>query len=67
VQTGGQWSKAEVLPYGDLAMSPRAAVLNYGQGIFEGMKAQRTADGRIVIFRPNMNLLLLTNLLTTAN
>ena len=55
MQTGGKWSKAEVLPYGDLSMSPRAAVLNYGQGIFEGMKAQRTADGRIVIFRPNMN------------
>ena len=48
---GGKWEKGEILPYGDLKVSPRAGVLNYGQGIFEGMKAQRTQDGRIVIFR----------------
>jgi hypothetical protein len=48
---GGEWDKGEILPYGDLKMSPRAGVINYGQGIFEGMKAQRTEDGRIVIFR----------------
>lgn len=30
-------------------------VLNYGQGIFEGMKARRSAEGNIVIFRPDMN------------
>ena len=30
-------------------------VLNYGQSIFEGMKAQRSAKGRIVLFRPEQN------------
>jgi len=54
-ETGGKWTKCETLPYGDLSITPRAAVLNYGQGLFEGMKAQRTEDGRIVIFRPEMN------------
>lgn len=48
---GGEWSKHEIVPFGPIQMSPKAGVLNYGQGIFEGMKAQRTADGRIVIFR----------------
>jgi len=54
-ETDMKWTKGEVVPYGDIPMSPRAAILNYGQGIFEGMKAQRTDDGRIVIFRPDKN------------
>ena len=36
-------------------MDPSAQVLNYGQSIFEGMKAQRTAGGNIVLFRPDEN------------
>lgn len=32
-----------------------AQVLNYGQSVFEGMKAQRSARGRIVLFRPVEN------------
>ena len=54
-ETGGEWKSAEVVPYGNLPMPPKAGVLNYGQGLFEGMKAQRTEDGRIVIFRPEKN------------
>ena len=30
-------------------------VLNYGQSIFEGMKAVRSAKDRIVLFRPEQN------------
>lgn len=36
-------------------MEPSATILNYGQGIFEGIKAYRTVTGRIVIFRPHKN------------
>jgi branched-subunit amino acid aminotransferase/4-amino-4-deoxychorismate lyase len=32
-----------------------AQVLNYGQSVFEGMKAQRSARGRVVLFRPDEN------------
>ena len=32
-----------------------AGVLNYGQGIFEGMKALRTEKGDVVLFRPDEN------------
>ncbi|XP_021836530.1 branched-chain amino acid aminotransferase 1, mitochondrial isoform X2 [Spinacia oleracea] len=43
--------------YGNLELSPAAGVLNYGQGIFEGMKAIRREDGQIVLFRPEQNAL----------
>jgi branched-chain amino acid aminotransferase len=49
------WSKSAVKPYGTLAIEPAATVLNYGQGIFEGIKAYRTAKGRLVVFRPAAN------------
>lgn len=39
-------------PYQPLQLEPAAQVLNYGQSIFEGLKAQRSAKGRIVLFRP---------------
>jgi branched-chain amino acid aminotransferase len=32
---------------------PTSLVFHYGQTIFEGMKAFRTADGRVQIFRPD--------------
>jgi branched-chain amino acid aminotransferase len=49
------WHKAEVLPYGPILMDPSAAVLHYGQEIFEGIKAYRHADGSIWTFRPEAN------------
>merc|ERR1719419_779623 len=52
---GGEWTSLHVQPYGPLSLDPAATILNYGQGIFEGMKAYRTARGRIVLFRPQMN------------
>jgi branched-chain amino acid aminotransferase len=36
-------------------MYPSAQCLNYGQAVFEGMKAQRSAQGRVVLFRPDCN------------
>ena len=41
--------------YQCLQIEPAAQVLNYGQSVFEGMKAQRTAAGQIVLFRPQEN------------
>ncbi|MEY4321166.1 MAG: hypothetical protein RLZZ471_1107, partial [Actinomycetota bacterium] len=49
------WHSAEVLPYGPIMMDPSAAVLHYGQEIFEGIKAYRHADGSIWTFRPEAN------------
>jgi len=53
----GNWSEGELQPYGNMQISPSAGVLNYGQGIFEGLKAYRTADDRILMFRPEENAL----------
>jgi len=50
----GDWQGA-VVPYGNLEVAPAAQVLNYGQAIFEGMKAQRAEDGSILLFRPELN------------
>eukprot|EP00877_Chromochloris_zofingiensis_P013018 jgi/Chrzof1/7970/UNPLg00030.t1 len=49
------WEAGSLQPYGPIQMYPSAQVLNYGQSVFEGMKAQRTAKGNIVLFRPDAN------------
>jgi branched-chain amino acid aminotransferase len=47
----GKWQNPRILPYGNLSMSPSTLALHYGQTVFEGMKAFRTEDGSINIFR----------------
>ena len=49
------WTPGDLMPYGDMKISPAAGVLNYGQGLFEGMKAFRTSKDRVVFFRPDEN------------
>ncbi len=49
------WKPGDLMPYGDMKISPAAGVLNYGQGLFEGMKAYRTSKDRVVFFRPEEN------------
>ena len=52
---GEGWGDYGVVPYGDLTLSPAAAVLHYGQEIFEGIKAYRHDDGSVWPFRPRYN------------
>lgn len=52
---GVGWTNHEVMAYGEIALSPAAAVLHYGQEVFEGIKAYRHADGSIWTFRPRYN------------
>jgi len=49
--TGKGWHSPRIVPYGEFSLFPAAMVYHYGQAIFEGMKAFRTEDGRIVVFR----------------
>ncbi len=49
------WQNPRITPYGPLPLDPGASVLHYGQALFEGMKAFRGEDGKIRIFRPEMN------------
>jgi branched-chain amino acid aminotransferase len=48
----GEWKTVEIKPYQPLLMEPSIAALHYGQAIFEGIKAYKTASGEAQIFRP---------------
>lgn len=52
---GQEWHDARVVPYGPLEFDPASMVLHYAQETFEGMKAYRTKDGKVQLFRPEMN------------
>ncbi len=54
-KTGSDWQGGELIPSGSIPLSPSACVLNYGQGVFEGTKAFRTAKDRVIMFRLEMN------------
>ncbi|KAF3576090.1 hypothetical protein DY000_02029612 [Brassica cretica] len=54
---GESFTEGKIVPYGDISISPCSPILNYGQGLFEGLKAYRTEDDRILIFRPHENAL----------
>lgn len=51
----GSWDEGRLVPFGNFEISPAACVLNYGQGIFEGMKALKAKSGEITLFRPEEN------------
>ena len=48
----GEWQEPQIVPYGDMAVSPANSALHYGQSIFEGMKAYHQASGGTALFRP---------------
>ncbi|MBQ3292023.1 MAG: branched-chain amino acid aminotransferase [Mogibacterium sp.] len=52
---GQGWHDGRIVPYGPLSLDPAATTLHYGQMTFEGMKAYRNPQGRINLFRPDMN------------
>ena len=54
--SGKGWHSARIEPYGPFSLSPATSVFHYGQAIFEGMKAYRTSNGDIQLFRANDNI-----------
>jgi len=52
---GKGWHDAKIGPFADFSLSPAAAVLHYGQAVFEGQKGYYREDGEIALFRPEMN------------
>ena len=54
-ETGKGWHNPRIVPYGPLQMDPSCMVFHYAQEVFEGMKAYRTADGGVQLFRPYDN------------
>ncbi len=53
---GDGWHDPRIVPYGPFALDPASMVLHYAQEIFEGLKAYRTAEGKIQLFRPEKNM-----------
>ena len=49
------WHDARICPYGPFSMDPASTVLHYGQAIFEGLKAYKSYDKQIYLFRPTDN------------
>ena len=51
----GAWEEGGLTEDANIVLNECAGVLQYAQTIFEGLKAYRTEDGRIVTFRPDLN------------
>ncbi|MBN1216706.1 MAG: branched-chain amino acid aminotransferase [Candidatus Lokiarchaeota archaeon] len=50
-----KWDDGKIMPYGPIEIFPSANILSYGQGIFEGLKALKSKDNHILLFRPIEN------------
>lgn len=53
---GKGWHDPRIVPYGPLTLDPSTMVFHYGQAIFEGLKAYKTKEGKILLFRPIKNM-----------
>lgn len=51
----GKWDEGKLTEDETVTLNESAGVLQYAQTCFEGLKAYRTVDGRVVCFRPDMN------------
>lgn len=51
----GAWDEGALTEDATVVINECAGVLQYAQTVFEGMKAYTTKDGKIVVFRPDLN------------
>jgi branched-chain amino acid aminotransferase len=51
----GRWNEPRVEALHNFSMHPASNVFQYGQAIFEGLKAYRQPNDRVVLFRPELN------------
>ncbi|MTI65816.1 MAG: branched-chain amino acid aminotransferase [Firmicutes bacterium] len=51
----GEWDEGKLVTDNKLSLSEASTALHYGQQCFEGLKAYRTKDGKIQLFRPDEN------------
>ncbi len=60
-EEGRGWYDARIVPFENISLHPASTVLHYGAEIFEGLKAYRTADGSVQLFRPLENIKRMNN------
>ncbi len=53
---GQGWHDARIVPYQNLSLDPASMVFHYAQEMFEGLKAYRTPEGNVHLFRPDKNI-----------
>lgn len=53
---GRGWHDPRIVPYQNLSLDPATMVFHYGQAIFEGLKAYKAVNGKILLFRPEQNM-----------
>ena len=53
--SNGEWSEGTLVTDENISVHEGAPALHYAQQCFEGMKAQTAEDGRILLFRPDLN------------
>lgn len=51
----GNWDNGNLVEDNNITISEGSTALHYGQQCFEGLKAYRTVDGRVQVFRPDEN------------
>lgn len=51
----GQWGDFRIQPFGNFEIHPSMASLHYGQALFEGLKAYKSPQGEVLLFRPLEN------------
>ena len=51
----GAWDEGTLTEDANIVLNECAGVLQYAQTVFEGLKAYTTVDGKVVIFRPDLN------------
>ncbi len=52
---GEGWHDPRIVPYAPFSLDPATVVFHYAQEIFEGLKAYKTSEGKIQLFRPDCN------------
>src|SRR6266705_3343615 len=57
----GSWKQPPIVPFGPSSFSPALTPFPFGQAIFEGFKAHRTANGGVASFRPRQNFVRLNH------
>ena len=55
------WQNPRIVPFGDISLNPGALVFHYGAEVFEGLKAYRTPNGEVQMFRPAENFKRMNN------
>ena len=51
----GRWEEPKIKPYQPITLFPGTQALHYGQAVFEGMKAFKTLQGNVLLFREEEN------------